>query len=196
MAAGILWVSLMIGPIRWLGAAAFILGMALTMPVQRPDVIIERMGRNIALRNEAGELVPANPRRSQFAVERWLLADGDASTPAMAARRDGFTCKDNICMGLSKSKRIAYADKNAEGRLICPAADVLIAAFPLRGACKTIALRIDRFDVWREGSHALFIEGGRIRVETARQLRGNRPWVTKPQRRKPSRPPGTLAYPQ
>jgi competence protein ComEC len=185
MAAGILWTSLVIGPARWLGLAAFFLGMTLTTMVERPDVIIERTGRNVALRNEAGELVLASPGRSRFAAERWLLADGDGAPPARAAGRQGFHCKDSICIGMSKNKRIAYADKKAEGKLTCPNADVLIAAFPLRGACKTIALRIDRFDVWREGAHALFIENGRILVETARQRRGDRPWVTKPQRRKP-----------
>jgi competence protein ComEC len=184
MAGGILWVSLIMGPLRWLGIPAFVLGMSLTVLVERPDVIIERMGRNVALRNEAGELVLVNPRRSRFATERWLLADGDGTTPIKAAGRPGFDCKESICVGMAKTKRIAYADKNAEGKLTCPEADVLIAAFPLRGACEAIALRIDRFDVWRNGSHALFIEEGQIRVETARELRGDRPWVTKPQRRK------------
>jgi competence protein ComEC len=183
MAGGILWVSLLTGPIRWLGLAVFALGMVLTMLVQHPDVIIERMGRNVALRNDAGELVLANARRSRFATERWLLADGDGTPPSRAAGRQGFRCNANICIGVAKSKRIAYADKKAEGKLTCPEADVLIAAFPLRGACTTIALRIDRFDVWRNGSHALFIEDGGIRVETARQLRGDRPWVAKPQKR-------------
>jgi competence protein ComEC len=160
--------------------------MALTMWAEHPDVIIERTGRNVALRNEAGELVLANPRRSRFATERWLLADGDGTTPATAAGRQGFRCTESICIATTKTKRIAYADNNVEGKLTCPEADVLIASFPLRGACRMIALRIDRFDVWREGSHALYIENGRIRVETARQLRGDRPWVTKPQRRKPA----------
>jgi competence protein ComEC len=160
--------------------------MVLTTMAERPDVIVERTARNVALRNDAGELVLASARRSRFAAERWLLADGDPATTAGAAGRPGFRCKESICIGTSKNKRIAYADRKAEGRLTCPDADVLIAAFPLRGACKTVALRIDRFDVWREGSHALFIDGERIRVKTARQLRGDRPWVTKPQRRKPA----------
>jgi competence protein ComEC len=55
---------------------------------------------------------------------------------------------------------------------------------PLRGACRTIDLRIDRFDVWRNGAYALFIDAQGIRVETAREGRGQRPWVTRPERRK------------
>ncbi len=38
----------------------------------------------------------------------------------------------------------------------------------------------DRFDLWREGGHALWLEKGGARVETVNGGRGNRPWVVRP----------------
>jgi competence protein ComEC len=62
--------------------------------------------------------------------------------------------------------------------------DIVIAAYPLRGACTSVPTRIDRFDVWRMGSHAIVIEEGTTTVTTARDLSGNRPWVVVPEPRK------------
>ncbi|HYM98115.1 MAG TPA: hypothetical protein VET25_00090, partial [Aestuariivirgaceae bacterium] len=73
-----------------------------------------------------------------------------------------------------------------------PRADVLVAAFPLRGACKSIGLRIDRFDVWRKGAHALFFNDDGIRVETSQDARGRRPWVVEPKPRN-AKPAGDRA---
>ena len=159
------------------------IGLSLGSLMPRPDVLIERSGRNAAARNDAGELVLAHARRSRFAAERWLLADGDASSPAQSAARPGFSCADHVCMAVVKGRRVAFAAKEAEGHFACPQAEVLIAAFPLRGACEGIGLRIDRFDVWREGAHALYFGEQGIKVETAFEARGRRPWVTKPKPR-------------
>jgi competence protein ComEC len=182
-AGGILSICLLVGGVRLLGLLLVALGLVLAGLAKQPDVIIERSAANLAMRNEAGQLVLVHPRRSRFAAERWLLANGDGAQPYAAAQRKGFTGANEVCVGVTKARRIAYAGKDAEGKLKCPEADVLIAAFPLRGACRTIPLRIDRFDVWRNGAHALYIDGDVIRVETARELRGERPWVITPRRR-------------
>jgi competence protein ComEC len=183
MSAGILWICLVLGYARWFGLGLFALGLAMALLRSEPDVIIERTAANIAIRNELGQLVLANSR-SRFAAERWLLADGDGAGSLVAAARPGFNCLRHTCTAIIKNKRLAYMDKQAEGKVECPDADILIAAFPLRGACKKIALRIDRFDVWREGAHALFVVDDGIRIVTVRQMRGQRPWVTSVTRRK------------
>jgi competence protein ComEC len=36
---------------------------------------------------------------------------------------------------------------------------------------------VDRFDLWRSGTHALWLEPDGIRVESVAQSRGARPWV-------------------
>jgi competence protein ComEC len=59
----------------------------------------------------------------------------------------------------------------------CRRADLLIALIPLRAACRGPDLALDRFDLWRAGSHALWIEPDGVTVRTVRDARGNRPWA-------------------
>ena len=50
---------------------------------------------------------------------------------------------------------------------------------PLRQACPSAGLAIDRFDLWREGAHALYFEDGVARVESVGEIRGDRPWTAR-----------------
>ena len=45
-------------------------------------------------------------------------------------------------------------------------------------------IRIDRFDLWKNGAHALWIGGGNVVIATARGEGGERPWGVNPERRK------------
>jgi competence protein ComEC len=47
----------------------------------------------------------------------------------------------------------------------------------VRRRCASANVVIDRFSLWREGGHALWLEGDGVRVETVRATRGERPWV-------------------
>ena len=58
----------------------------------------------------------------------------------------------------------------------CTAA-VVVSAEPVRLECSTQVPKVDRFSVWREGSHAIWLEPGGARVLSDRGVRGNRPWV-------------------
>ena len=52
---------------------------------------------------------------------------------------------------------------------------------PLDGACRPRAgVVVDRFDLWRDGAHALWADGDGIRVRSSRATRGDRPWVGVP----------------
>jgi competence protein ComEC len=174
---GILWTSLFRTSLRWWGIGLCALGSAVGTMHERPDILVERTAVNAAVRNEFGDLAVAEERRGRFAVERWLAADGDGAKIAQAARRAGWTCDPNICRAMVKGKKIAYARQSAETDLTCPEADVLIAAFPLRERCRDVAIRIDRFDVWRNGAYALFVAEGGVSMTTAQAQRGKRPWV-------------------
>ena len=185
---GILWISLFRTSLRWWGIGICALGFAVGGIKARPDVLVERTAINAAVRNDLGVLAIAEERKGRFAVERWLAADGDGVTIKVASKRAGWKCDAHLCLARTKGKTVAYARKSAELDLVCPKADVLIAAFPLRGRCRAIDIRIDRFDVWRNGAHALFVgEDGVIRTATAREQRGSRPWVAKAEPR-PRRP--------
>jgi len=62
----------------------------------------------------------------------------------------------------------------------CAMADVIVSVVPVRRRCPSAHTVIDRFDLWREGGHALWLEKGGARVETVNGDRGRRPWVVRP----------------
>jgi competence protein ComEC len=181
-AAGL--IALCIGGARARIAGAALLGLAVVLtlaPRDRPVLLVEAEGRTAALRNGGGDLVPAPGRRGRFAVTQWLAAEGDATPPAEAARRAGWTCGEGVCAGDLDGKRVLYIGRGAIPPLTCGEAAIVVAADPLYGRCRAAALVIDRFDLWRLGAHAVHQAGdGSFSVETAAGQRGARPWAVKP----------------
>jgi competence protein ComEC len=168
---------------KFAGCALLIVGFALAQFNRFPDLLIERTAANMAFRNGSGELVFANSRRGRFAAEKWLQANGEELTFKEAAARSGWACEGRSCRSEIKGKVIGYFLDGEGIQPSCTGFDVIIAAYPLRGACKAVPMRIDRFDVWRMGSHAIAIEGSAVGLTTARGLSGNRPWVVVPEPR-------------
>lgn len=184
MAAGFVWLGLMSGGARWAGLPLLAVGAALALnPGPIPDLLVSRAGENVALLNADGLLVPASPRRARFSVEKWLAAAGEEASPAEAARRSGWTCSATHCRAAVKGRQVLYVSGGEDQRVACRGIDILVTDFPLRGACPSVPTRIDRFDLWRNGAHALYLDGGGVRIETARESQGARPWVVTPQPR-------------
>ena len=176
---------LLAGPIRFAGAGAAVLGLGLTLtPLAPPDVLVERSGGNVAIRNAVGELVPALPRKARFTVEKWLQTSGEEATAAEAAKRSGWTCAASRCDTVIKGKRLAYVFGDTASAVDCGGLDILIADFPLRGTCRMVPTRIDRFDLWRGGAQALRVGASGVTIATARGEQGQRPWMVVPEARK------------
>lgn len=156
-----------------------------------PDIHVEATAKTMAARGAEGDMVPVQARRGRFALSQWLRLEGDDAQPADAARRPGWTCVKDVCRMSVEGRRVVYVGKEEPAMALpCAEADILVTGFPLRGRCRAVKLRIDRFSVWRKGAHALYIDGDAIRIETARDLQGERPWVImpEPRRKDTSRP--------
>ena len=123
-------------------------------------------------------------RKARFTVEKWLLREGDSASFADALKRPGWQCGGTACRALVKGTQLVYLRQDTPRDRVaqlCGNAGIVIAAVPLRGACRAARLRIDRFDLWRNGAHAAYSDGaGDWRVVTARDLQGRRPWVVQP----------------
>jgi competence protein ComEC len=169
---------------KYAGGVLLVAGFALAQFNGFPDLLIERTAANTAFRNGSGELVFASQHKGRFAAEKWLQANGEEITFKEAAARTGWACEGRSCRGEIKGKVIGYFLDGEGAQPSCAGFDIIIAAYPLRGACKSTTMRIDRFDVWRMGSHAIAINNNNVGLTTARGLSGNRPWVVVPEPRK------------
>ncbi len=183
-AAGFLWLAMLQGLLRWAGLLLMLTGGAMTLsPPAMPDLLISRAGENVALMSGQGELVPAYARRARFSVEKWLAANGEEQDPSTAAKRGGWVCGDGACRAVVKGRTVLYLSRTEGQPPDCASVHILITDFPLRGACPRVPVRIDRFDLWRSGAHAVWIGVEGVTVRTARQEQGGRPWVVKPEAR-------------
>ncbi|MGB8315008.1 MAG: ComEC/Rec2 family competence protein [Aestuariivirga sp.] len=169
---------------KYVGLALLFLAFVMTGFNSFPDILIERTAANVAFRNTNGELVFAKPHRGRFAAEKWLQTNGEEVTFKDAAARPGWTCDGRACRAEIRGKVVGYFVEGEGDLPSCAGLDILIAAYPLRDTCRSVATRIDRFDVWRMGSHAIAIDGSNLAIFTARGKSGTRPWVVAPEPRR------------
>jgi competence protein ComEC len=187
LAVGGTSICLLRGKGRWLGGILLLAGLAYSQLSTPPDILIEGTAANMAYRNSAGELVFANVHKGRFAAEKWLQANGEETSFKAASARSGWQCEQRSCHTIVKDKRVAYFFEGIGTEPSCQGLDIVVANYPLKKACKTVPVRIDRFDVWRDGAYAISIREGATIVANARGLSGSRPWVVvrEPRRKLP-----------
>jgi len=185
VALGGLWLCLWRGRWRWGGMAALLAGL-LTIPLApRPDILISDTGRLMAVRLADGGLGLSSRRVERFTAERWLRADGSIEPRSWLSRkgRGGpLKCDSLGCIYRRGKETVALL---WDGRAIaedCRTASVVISAVPVRRRCPAAHTVIDRFDLWRNGAHALYFEPAGPRVVSVTDARGVRPWTPRRKR--------------
>ena len=180
MVAGAFLICLLNGTVRWSGAALLITGLYFGQAVLRPAILIEDRANNVAVLDGAGHYVLVDASKGKFAAEKWLQANGQIETMIDSSARPGWTCAEGMCFSDLAPLSVSYIHEQSEPDWTCPPTDIVIADFPLRDGCSEAKLKIDRFDVWKLGAHAVYINGSDFRIETAKGRQGNRPWVFEP----------------
>jgi competence protein ComEC len=121
-------------------------------------------------------------RASKLAAETWLRRNGQVEAAAFPspdedARLPFFACDGAGCIYTRNGRMVALAFTGDALREDCAAADLVVSLVPIRDGCRDVTA-IDRFDLWRGGTHALRIESdGRLRIESVAATLGDRPWV-------------------
>jgi competence protein ComEC len=161
--------------LRWFAVLCMALAALFVTP-QKPLLLFDERGANAALLTDAG-YVPAAATGASYSAGRWLQQAGDDVSVAEAAKRAGWSCNAGTCNAKVHGMTISFLQRAVEKNLTCPEADILLAEFPLRRRCKGKRATIDRFDVWRNGAHAIYAVGNSLKVTTAREEQGARPWV-------------------
>ncbi|MEO5335811.1 MAG: ComEC family competence protein [Magnetospirillum sp. WYHS-4] len=189
MTAGGLWLSLWRRPVRLWGLAGVAAGILLSLSGRLPDVLVDGQGKLLAVRTADGGLSVSSLAAGRFEREAWLQRAGlEDETPWDEAEEeeggDRLRCDSLGCVLRTGGRSLALVRQPGALLEDCRMADAVISLVPIRRTCRGPQVVIDRFDLWREGAHALWVEGdGRIRVESVNGNRGNRPWVIRPRSR-------------
>lgn len=176
---GGLWLCLWRRPWRLAGLALIAAGLAAMPAAPRPDLVVSDDGQLVAIRASDGRLLFSDGRRGRFEREMWLRREGhDAwGTFADDGAAAGLACDRLGCIFRAAAMTIAVIVDERALAEDCRAADVLISAVPVRRYCPRPRLVIDRFDVWRYGAHAVWLDAAGPRAISVAQIRGERPWA-------------------
>jgi competence protein ComEC len=171
---------------RWrLGGLPLIaVGLASIVFERGPDILISGDARLLAVRGGDGTLQLSSGRTARLTRETWLRRAGQEADdapvwPALGISDDGrLRCDPSGCLYRVNGHIVALARDASALAEDCRVATVVVATVPVRRGCPTAGVVIDRFSLWRDGGHALWLEpNGVVRVENVRAHRGVRPWV-------------------
>jgi competence protein ComEC len=177
IAVGGLWLALWRLPWRAAGAVVLAGGLASLLFARPPDLVVAGDARAFAVLGATGSLVIRGDA-GRFTRETWLRRAGYGASGA-DGEASALACDPQACVYRIGRTRISLIRDPGAAREDCHRADVVVALVPLRRIrCQGPSLVIGRFDLWREGAHALWVgPDGDIRLETAAEARGRRPWV-------------------
>ncbi|MBR9970772.1 ComEC/Rec2 family competence protein [Magnetospirillum sulfuroxidans] len=181
---GGLWLVLWRGSWRWWGGVPMLLGLSGFLLNDPPDLLVDGRGYAFGVRQEDGSLLVN--RGGRMVRETWGRRAGPLATerwPKRGSNTDGhLTCAAAGCVYRHGGMVVGLIHREAGIDEACRGADVVISAVPLRGACGEVGLVIDRFDLWRQGAQAVWLES--LRVESVAHWQGDRPWSHRPVRRR------------
>ncbi len=185
---GGLWLCLWRRRWRLLGLVPMAVALLLAALHRPPDVLVTGDARLVAVRAGDGGLLVNTLRAARFERRVWLARGGGGVArrwpPPGEASDDGTLRCDSLgCVYTAKGRRVGLA--LAAGALPedCARVDALVSLVPVRRRCPRPAVVVDRFDLWRAGAHALWLDGGAVRVSSVAEAQGERPWSLKARRR-------------
>lgn len=174
---------------RFGGALAIAMGLSSLMIQNPPDILVDEKGKLFAVTDESGKLVLSSRRQSKFSGNNWLRLVGQNATdppifPISGYSSDGLISCDLVgCIYRKQGRKIAIIKDSRALAEDCRQADIIVSGVPVRGRCPSATLIIDRFDLWRNGAHAIRLKNEQIQVESVNAVRGRRPWVHRPRKK-------------
>jgi competence protein ComEC len=200
---GMAWLGLWRSRLRLAGMLVIALGLVSPLLVRPADILVSDDARLIAVRIHDTVFLQAVSGFSKFTRAAWLqywAPNAVTMLPREGERADGaVACRKEGCLlhplPDARSVLLVRADAHPDD---CREISLIVSAQPARGICPPPWPRlVDRFTVWRNGAAAIWLEGGRVRIVTDRDYRGDRPWVppvpTPRPRPSPTLPPAQTA---
>lgn len=184
-ATGGLWTALWRTRIRWLGITFMLVGVAIGSLEQAPHALISDDGELAAVRVPGEGWVLSSDRGSRFLRDAWQRRWGGAAAVSFATADAGegvvgFGCDGLGCILRVGTRVLAMPTSPEAAREDCRHADVVVTRMRLRGECPRATRIVDRDALLRGGSHAIWLGGDVVRVRSANEQRGRRPWVVAP----------------
>ena len=170
-ALGLAWLSLWRTRPRLLGVVPMLAGVLSPLLTVPPDLLMSPDAKLIAVR-EGGYW--AQGPGGGFLRSSW--EDHLASGPiqSIVTGRPAI-CTADRCDLLRDGQLLRLA--RGAARPGCEGVTLFVSAEPARDVCPRGVSYLDRFSVWRNGAHAVWLGPGGVTIVSDRAYRGDRPWV-------------------
>jgi competence protein ComEC len=183
---GIAWLGIWRTRVRLAGIFAIAIGILSPAVNRPPDVLMSADGRMLGVRTRAGVFDSARSGASKFTRDAWLQFWAApaflALPPVSGVAADGaIDCVSDACTLRLRDDAPPgiFLRGAAVPPSVCDAA-LLVSQEPIRLRCPTRLPYVDRFSVWRNGAHAIWLLPEGPRILSDRENRGTRPWVPPP----------------
>jgi competence protein ComEC len=180
---GIAWLGLWRTRLRLAGLVALAVGLASPAFDRPPDILVSADARLIALRDGDTMRVETRSGGSAFTRDSWQqywALDKVEPMPPAGAAAGGVRCGDTSCaLRPRPDTTAALLLRGPPPDDACDAV-LLVSAEPIRLRCGFWMPWVDRFSVWRDGAHAVWLDAEEARIVSDRDMRGARPWVPPP----------------
>jgi competence protein ComEC len=180
-AFGLCWLCLWRSWWRTFGVLPMILGLSSAAFVQPPHILVSGDARLIAISAADKLFLHRQTGASSLTRDAWLRLYGQTAAQALPA--EGSTAEGKLrCNAegcVMDEGPGAFLVRRGNIMAQCGAVAVIISAEPIRQRCRQSIL-IDRFSVWRNGPHAIWLLPTGAQVISDRAWRGDRPWVPPP----------------
>ena len=180
VAVGGLWLCLWRGRARWIGLSGIVAGLLLTLFSVPPTILIDGEGRLIALRTPDGSMSLSSGRTARFAAGIWMERAGVAHAdrwPKGESPDGRMRCDALGCIYDGQHHKVAFVRDARAFADDCAPGMTVVSMVPARWHCRSAGTVVDRFDLWRNGAHAIWLREAGIRVLSVREARGDRLWA-------------------
>jgi competence protein ComEC len=179
---GGLWLCLWRTRWRLAGPIAIALGLLSMATVSPPDVLVDGNGRLIGVRLSDGRLALSSTAAGGFARRTWAQRSADNEAPIVWPKEGGVDGEDLRCDRLGCTYRkagrtVAFPRRPIASLDDCRIADVVVSGASLPQRCPSAIRTIDLRQLRQGGTHALWLDGDDVRIESVNATRGRRPWV-------------------
>jgi competence protein ComEC len=173
------WLCVWRKPWRRAGLAFIAAGLALMPFARPPDLLIDDAGKVFGLRGADGALALTSERAAKFETGIWLRRNAQAEPGARA----DLSCDTTSCIWRARGQTVALVSRAEALAEDCAKATVIVATVAVPRSCRGPIAIVDKWSLWRAGSHAIWLDPDEVRVESARSVAGDRPWVRQPEKR-------------
>lgn len=182
MSGGLIWAMVWKGRGKIFAIPVLVLAAITIIMHETPDIQISESGKVIGIMDQEARLWVSNRRADRFSSDAWMRRIGAEGDKPNVWPKEGraepipMSCDPAGCRAEIKGHKVAFPRKPESIREDCSWADIMVTTLPVPKTCPVPKV-VDMFDVRDKGSHGIWLTPDDVRILSASDVSGMRPWT-------------------